>query len=283
MAESSFRKKASISPQPEIPYSTHLGGNTRGFRWIPDDSRDSLLTEASPTFGHNNRPRRMAQTMSHVEQNLPACREYRADQECVNVATHGVGFLLSVGATIYVAGMVQSIELGLAVCCLVYTSTLVSVYAISTISHAIQRPRAKFLLRAWDQGVIYLLIAGTYSPFVWSGLEGTLRLVVLSLLWGSALTGFISKVVRHHRVNDFSAAGYLMLGWIPAMVLFSTVSYECLMWMVAGGVSYTVGTLFLTFDHRVRYFHAVWHLWVIGASACHYYAIVVLIMLPSAT
>ena len=72
-----------------------------------------------------------------------------------------------------------------------------------------------------------------------------------------------------------------MLGWIPAAMLFSKVDPDCLFWMVAGGVSYTVGTLFLIFDQRVRYFHAVWHLLVIVASACHYYAIVVLVIGPT--
>lgn len=219
--------------------------------------------------------------MLRAEQTTPNSLEYGADQEVLNVATHGAGFLLSVGATIYVAAMVRSIDVGLAASCLVYTSTLMAVYAISTISHAIQRPRAKFLLRTWDQGVIYLLIVGTYTPFVWSELEGALRLIVLVLLWGTGAAGFFSKVVRHHRVNDFSARGYIMLGWIPAVFLFSSVSNECLVWMVLGGVSYTAGTLFLTFDHRVRFFHAVWHLFVIVASACHYYAIVTMVIAPS--
>jgi len=218
--------------------------------------------------------------MSEAKSMSPTATEHLADQEMVNTATHGAGFLLSVAATLYIVGMMKSIELGLAISCLVYTSSLMAVYAISTISHAIQRPRAKFLLRAWDQGVIYLLIAGTYTPFVWSGLDGGIRSLVLVLLWGSALTGFYSKVVRHHRVNNFSARGYIMLGWIPAMVLVSTVSIECLLWMIAGGVSYTVGTLFLTFDRHVRYFHAAWHLFVIAASACHYYAIVTLVIFP---
>jgi hemolysin III len=219
--------------------------------------------------------------MSIAEQTTPNCTEYSADQEVVNTATHGLGFLLSVGATVYVASLIPSIDVGLAASCLVYTSTLMAVYAVSTVSHAVQRPRGKFLLRTWDQGVIYLLIAGTYTPFVWSGLDGNFRSVVLVLLWTVALTGFYSKVVRHHRINDFSARGYIMLGWIPAVVLFSTVSSACLIWMALGGVSYTFGTLFLTFDHRVRFFHAVWHLLVIVASACHYYAIVWLIILPS--
>ena len=104
--------------------------------------------------------------MSRAERITSECTEYLADQEFVNAATHGAGFLLSVGATIYVGGMVRHIDVGLAASCLVYTSTLMAVYAISTISHAIQRPRAKFLLRAWDQGVIFLLIAGSIYPIL---------------------------------------------------------------------------------------------------------------------
>lgn len=219
--------------------------------------------------------------MSLAEQ-TPEQIEHLADQEVVNTVTHGAGFVLSVGAAVYVVAMAGTTEIGLAACCLLYTATLMAVYAVSTMSHAIQRPRAKFLLRAWDQGTIYLLIAGTYTPFIWSGLAGSLRLIVLVLLWGAALTGFFSKVVRQHRVNDFSARGYIMLGWIPALFLVWTVSAQCLIWMVLGGVSYTVGTLFLTFDRHVRFFHALWHLLVIVASACHYYAVVWLIMLPGA-
>jgi len=219
--------------------------------------------------------------MASVEPIVSECTEYRADQEIANTVTHGAGFLLSVCGTVYVARMVSNVEIGLAASCLVYTTALMAVYAASTISHAVQRPRAKFLLRSWDQGIIYLLIAGTYTPFVWSGLGGNTRTIVLCLLWTAALTGFFSKVVRQHRVNDFSARGYIMLGWIPAVVLFSSVSRMCLLWMVAGGVSYTVGILFLTNDHRVRYFHAIWHLFVILASACHFYAIMALIIVPS--
>ena len=219
--------------------------------------------------------------MASAERMASGCTEHLADQEFANTVTHGLGFLLTVGATAYVLTLVRFVDFGLAVSCLVYTSTLMAVYAISTISHAVQRPRAKFLLRAWDQGVIYLLIVGTYTPFVWSGLDGTMRMVVLAPMWGAALAGFYSKVVRHHRVNDFSARTYIMLGWIPAMVLFFVVSTETLFWMAAGGVSYTLGTLFLTFDRHVRYFHAVWHLFVIMASTCHYYAIVTLVILPN--
>ncbi len=218
--------------------------------------------------------------MSHAERTSTERTQHLADQEIVNAVTHGVGCLLSVGGTVYVGTMVVKLDFGLAASCLVYTSTLIAVYAISTVSHAVQRPRAKFLLRTWDQGVVYLLIAGTYTPFAWSGLEETSRFILFVLLWGCAMTGFISKVVRHHRVNEFSALGYIMLGWIPTIVLFSTISTECFWWMAAGGMSYTVGTLFLTFDNRVRYFHAIWHLFVIAASACHYYAVVTFIILP---
>ena len=119
--------------------------------------------------------------MSHAEQATSESKEPLADQEVVNTATHAAGFVLSVMATICVVAMARTTETGLAISCLVYTLTLMAVYAVSSISHAVQRPRAKFILRAWDQGVIYLLIAGTYTPFVWAGLAGSMRLIVLAL------------------------------------------------------------------------------------------------------
>ncbi len=219
--------------------------------------------------------------MASADQMVSGCTEHLADQEGINTLTHGAGFLLTIGATIYLATFAGTISTGLAASCLLYALTLMAVYAISTLSHAIQRPRAKFLLRAWDQGVIYLLIVGTYTPFVWTELEGVGRWGMLVAMWGAAIAGFYSKVVRQYRVNDFSARTYILLGWLPAMVLVWTVSTECLLWMVAGGVSYTLGTLFLTLDRHVRYFHAVWHLFVILASACHYYAIVTLVIFPA--
>jgi hemolysin III len=102
---------------------------------------------------------------------------------------------------------------------------------------------------------------------------------LLLFIWLAAATGFYSKVFAKHRINNMTSISYILLGWIPAMVLLGYVSTACFLAMAIGGVLYTVGTLFLQNDHRSWYFHAVWHLLVILASMCHYTAIVVFTVL----
>jgi hemolysin III len=156
----------------------------------------------------------------------------------------------------------------------VFMLLLTLTYAVSSASHAVSAPRRKYLWRAWDQGVIYLLIVGTYTPF-WSNFAPqTLMAPTLALVWCAALVGFVSKVVYHWRVDErFSAVSYVALGWVPALGMCYYVPWDCLQWIALGGVLYTVGVPFLTFDKRVPYFHTVWHFSVITASACHFYAV----------
>ena len=132
---------------------------------------------------------------------------------------------------------------------------------------------SKHRLRAWDQGTIYFLIVGTYTPFVAVYLQPTPAVLLVAGLWLAAGLGFWSKVVANHRINAFSAWSYIALGWLPALPLIGHVPSGCVMWMAIGGVSYTLGVVFLMLDSRISYFHAVWHIFVIAASACHFYAI----------
>ena len=200
-------------------------------------------------------------------------------EEVVNTITHGFGLGLSLLGTVAIVAAARSIELGLAIGCGVYAISLIVVYAVSTLSHAVQHPPSKHLLRAWDQGVIYLLIAGTYTPFACMYLSSYARWIVLCGIWGTALAGFLSKVVLHHRVVAFKAHSYVLLGWIPALTMMHVVSFACLTWMLLGGLVYTVGILFLALDRQFRFFHATWHLFVVGGSACHYYAVVTFVVL----
>ena len=181
--------------------------------------------------------------------------------------------------TVAIIAAARSIEVGLAIGCGVYAISLVVVYAISTLSHAVRQPRSKHLLRAWDQGVIYLLIAGTYTPFACLYLPSPARWLVLAGLWSVAVVGFLSKIVWQHRVVAFKAHSYVLFGWLPALTMMHLVSLACFWWMAAGGLIYTVGTVFLALDRQFRFFHATWHLFVVAASACHYYAIVTFIVL----
>ena len=168
-----------------------------------------------------------------------AIAELPLHEEIVNTITHGLGLVWVnssvVVGTVAIVAASRSIEKGLAIGCGVYAITLVIVYTVSTMSHAVQQPRPKYLLRAWDQGVIYLLIAGTYTPFACMYLSSTARWLVLSGIWGIALTGFFSKVVLHYRVVAFKAGSYVLLGWLPALTMIHLVSLTCLAWMAIGG------------------------------------------------
>lgn len=200
----------------------------------------------------------------------------RADERA-NVATHLLGFILSLAAFGGFYRLTNSSELGVRVTCLVFCTSMAIVYLLSTLSHAVSDPRLRHRLRAWDQGTIYLLIVGTYSPFIWQGTEGTPRLLLMCGVWAAAFFGFYSKVIASHRINAISTSTYLALGWLPAMPLIQSTPAICFLWMLLGGVSYSVGILFLRQSRHVRYTHAIWHIWVMLGSLCHCYAIALLL------
>jgi hemolysin III len=201
-------------------------------------------------------------------------------EEFANTLTHAAGVVLSVvgGAAL----LSSCAHWTVAVACGLYALTLVATYAASALSHGVRRPDWKRLLSIWDQGVIFLLIIGTYTPFLVAYIPSAWTMPVLVILWGAALLGFASKVLAKHRIDHtFSPLPYVALGWLPAIILAPFVPLACLAWMAAGGVLYTVGVIFLVLDRRVRYFHAAWHLFVLGGSACHYIAILSFVVLPS--
>jgi hemolysin III len=196
-------------------------------------------------------------------------------EEIANSLSHGLGFFLSaVGAVVLLLAASRSTDIVSLTGLTMYALSLVAVYASSTLSHAIQAARWKHLFRILDQAAIYLLIAGTYTPFILLYATPERRWIVLGIVWAVAILGLISKVVLKHRVNSVDVINYALLGWLPAMALYHEIPSACLWWMFAGGVSYTVGTIFLTFDQHVPFFHTTWHAFVMAGSACHYYAIV---------
>ena len=203
-------------------------------------------------------------------------------EEFANTLTHAAGVVLSVAGG--VALLSSRTHWTVAVACGLYALTLVATYAASALSHCVQRPDWKHLLSVLDQGVIFLLIIGTYTPFLVAYLPAAWTMPVLVLLWGAALLGFASKVLVRHRIDHtFTPLPYVALGWLPAMILTPFVPLACLAWMALGGVLYTVGVIFLVLDHRVRYFHAAWHLFVLGGSTCHYFAVLSFVVLPGRT
>lgn len=198
-------------------------------------------------------------------------------QELVNAATHGVGLVLSVvGAVVLLACALFQDDVWRVVGCGLYAATLVAVYTASTMSHAALDSQRRHLFRTLDQGFIYLLIVGTYTPFALAFLRTGWWPLFLGLMWAVALTGFVRKVFFAHRVEAVSVAGYILLGWMPIFscaALMDQAPMIALWWMLIGGLCYTAGTVFLVVDKRAYHFHAIWHLFVVAGSAWHFFAI----------
>jgi hemolysin III len=198
------------------------------------------------------------------------------DEEGVNAATHAAGLLCSLaGAVVIVRYAAVRGGPWQWAGCGVYAATMVAAYAASTLSHWFRRPGPRHALRVADQAIIFLFIAGSYTPMALTYLRGGAWWVLHALVWLVALTGFTSKAVFSHRVRAerVTASLYLALGWMPVLAawpLLQAVPIGLLAWIAAGGLCYTIGTIFFRYDARVPYFHAVWHMCVIAGSACHY-------------
>jgi hemolysin III len=212
---------------------------------------------------------------------LPAWQRSAAD-ELLNAATHAFGFVLAmVGALVMASGVRAQGDPVITIGCGLYLGSLLTVYAMSTLSHSFASPGWKSLFRRLDQGFIYVLIVATYTPLSLAYLRGAFWWSVLAAMWVAALVGFVAKVFFAHRTEAVSVVSYLALGWVPALAapeLVRTVPAAALWSMLLGGVCYSVGTLFLMYDERVRHFHAAWHLCVIAGSACHFVGILVFVV-----
>lgn len=195
-------------------------------------------------------------------------------EEIANTITHGFGFVLSLlGAAVLITSVLPHSDGWRIGACLVYSASLVAVYGMSTLSHSCRTAKWRQFFRSLDQGCIYLLIVGTYTPFSLTYLRSQGWWFLLGAMWFIAIAGFCSKVLFSHRVNAVSIWLYLLLGWMPLVAGFwivPLVPAAVLWWVFVGGICYTLGTVFLIFDAHVFHFHAIWHLFVIAGSVCHY-------------
>lgn len=202
---------------------------------------------------------------------------YSAAEERANYLSHGLGFVLSVWGAVYLS-LTAFHQHGWerASVCVLYAASLSAVYAMSTLSHSSFDERHRALFRSLDQGFIYLLIAGSFTPLAVAYLPATVCWCILGSMWTIALTGFSAKVFYAHQVCAVSVWVYVILGWMPILAtpwLLGAVPINGLILGLAGGFCYTGGTVFLMFDNRGRYFHAVWHLLVMAGSALHFLVI----------
>ena len=209
---------------------------------------------------------------------MRSCTNNFAREEFVNSLTHGGGLLFAlVGAAILWNAVAKNANDALRIGCWIYALALVAIYAVSTLSHLFENPALRHFFRSLDQGVIFLFIVGNFTPLAIASLHDETRWILLAIMWVAALIGFCSKVFWRHRVDSTAVTHYLALGWLPITAIepiLQSLPTNGMIWCVAGGLCYTIGTVFLAFDTKVQYFHALWHLFVIAGSYCHFLVIV---------
>lgn len=196
--------------------------------------------------------------------------------EIASALTHGLGAIaaLAGGITLVCHAALNGDGWQLSTA-LVFSITLFLLYVSSTLYHAIPLPHIKARLQVIDHCAIYLLIAGTYTPFTLIGLRGPWGWGLFTTIWSLAVSGVIYKLFFTGRFRLLSTCLYVAMGWLAIIAmkpLIHSLDAWTLAWLVAGGLCYTLGTYFYQRD-AIRYFHAIWHLFVLGGSACHFIAV----------
>lgn len=196
--------------------------------------------------------------------------------EIANSVTHGIGAGLSIAAmTVLVTYSLQQNDTLKTISFLIYGLSLIVLYLASTLYHSINHIKTKHVFRIMDHSAIFIAIAGTYTPFALVKIQGSLGWTVFSLVWGLAALGIVFKVFFVKRFDFASTIVYILMGWLAVFfydAILENLSRECIYWLVAGGLSYTLGTIFYGM-RKLPYHHAIWHLFVLGGSVCHYFAV----------
>jgi hemolysin III len=209
---------------------------------------------------------------------------YSFGEEVANSITHGVGWLLSVcGLAILVTFAAITGGALRVVTCAVFGSTLVLLYAASTLYHALPSDRAKHIFRVLDHSSIFSLIAGTYTPLTLVAVGGPWGWSLFGAIWALAAIGVLLNTFAHGRWRWLSISLYVSMGWLVVIAirpLVASVTAGVLVLIVAGGLSYTLGLVFYSW-RRLPYGHAVWHLFVLAGSVLHYLAVLFAVGLSS--
>ena len=197
-------------------------------------------------------------------------------EELANSISHGIGLLAALAAfPVLVTAAFQRGDAAGIVGASVFATAMVLLYLASTLFHALPEGRAKRIFQILDHAAIYLLIAGTYTPFALGVLRGAWGWTLFGLEWGLAIAGTVLKALGGVRNTTLSTWVYLAMGWlilIAAEPAWTLVPKWGLIWLFAGGIAYTAGTVFFLAE-RIRYFHFVWHLFVVAGTGCHFVAV----------
>jgi hemolysin III len=214
--------------------------------------------------------------MAQTEPARKAPESYSPGEEIANSVTHGIGVALAIAALsilVTLAGLYG--DAWRVVSFSIYGATLILLYLASTLYHAFRSPRLKRFFKGLDHAAIFLLIAGTYTPFTLVTLRGPWGWTLFGLIWGFALAGIIFETLYLGRFKRLVVGFYIVMGWLVVIAikpLLDALPVPGMVWLAAGGISYTFGVTFYSWK-RLPFNHAIWHLFVLGGSVCHFFAI----------
>ena len=201
---------------------------------------------------------------------------YNLREEIAHSITHGIGAVLAIAGLVLL--IIHAASLGSArhvLSCVVFGASLILLYTASTLYHGIQNPTLKKVFRIMDHSSIYLLIAGTYTPFTLLNLRGSWGWSLFGVVWGIALIGIIFQFTALRKMKYLRLVLYITMGWTALVVikpLAASVPVRAFILIVAGGLAYTVGIIFYLW-RKLPYHHAIWHLFVLSGSSLHYLAV----------
>jgi hemolysin III len=201
---------------------------------------------------------------------------YTPIEEKINITSHAIGFILSIVALVLLVthanldGDVWHI-----VSFSIFGASLIILYAASSLYHSAKKPELRNRLKIIDHASIYVLIAGTYTPFTLATLRGTTGWVIFGISWGLAVTGIVLKLFFTGKYNLISTIMYMLMGWVIVFAikpLIHSLALEGLLWLFAGGISYTVGAIFYS-ANKIKLNHAIFHVLVLIGSFCHFMSV----------
>ena len=201
---------------------------------------------------------------------------YDSKEETINIITHGIGFILSIAALVIL--VVAASKYGNArhiISFAIFGASLIVLYAASTLYHYAKNPELRHKLNIVDHSAIYVLIAGTYTPFSLVVLKGWVGWTIFAISWGLALTGIIFKVFYFGKYDKISTLTYVLMGWVIILAikpLIDNFSTNGLIWLFAGGLAYSIGAVLYSIK-SIRFNHAIFHVFVLLGSFCHFMAV----------
>jgi hemolysin III len=205
-------------------------------------------------------------------QDIDGIKYYLPVEERTNIISHGIGFILSIVALVLLVAHANMYgNTWHIVSFSIFGASLIILYGASTFYHSTRKPELRNRLRVFDHASIYVLIAGTYTPFTLVTLNGPLGWSILGISWGMALTGIVLKLFFTGKYNLISTLMYVFMGWII------NLPSEGFLWLFAGGMAYTIGAIIYSIK-KIKFNHAIFHMFVLLGSACHFVAVFVYVL-----